>query len=105
MDRETLEKSQKLLDKINQYQTNLNTFQNKNMHQDNKKREGFNIGRVIKGWAIERTERGKSGLKTSYEGGGYEFIGYLNLDEEDMQYIQGYLEVKYKKLCEDFEEL
>jgi len=104
-DKETLQKSQNLLNKINEYQTSLNTFANKNKHQENKKRETFNIGKIIKGWVIERTAIGSSGLKTNYKRGGCEFIGYLYLDEEDMQNIQGYLEGKYKKLCKEFEEI
>lgn len=105
MTQDTLNKSQELFKKMLTYQKNLNTFGDKNIHEDNENRACFDIRKKIRGWFIERTLKGNTTLKTSYDGGGCEFIGYLDLDEEDMRYIHNYMKEKYQRVGKEFEAL
>lgn len=105
MTEEKIRNANELFNNILIYKENLDTFSKKEIHQDERTRECFNIGKKIKDWFILRTEKGNAALKTNYYEGGQEFIGHLELDEEDMLYIQTYLESKYRRICKEFEEL
>lgn len=105
MTEEMLRKASNLLDKKEDYKRNLDTFRKKDMHESDEKRAPFNRYSKIKGWFIERIKTGEAALKTSYEGGGAEFIGYISLDQEDMDYIHQYMVEKYQKISKEFDNL
>lgn len=105
MTEELLIKASFLLEKKESYKRNLDTFRNKDIHQNEDKRAPFKRYDKIKGWFIERIRTGEAALKTSYQGGGGEFIGYISLDQEDMDYIHKYFEEKYQRICKEFDDL
>lgn len=105
MTEELLIKASSLLEKKESYKRNLDTFRNKDIHQIEDKRAPFKRYDKIKGWFVERIKTGEAALKTSYEGGGAEFIGYISLDQEDMDYMHQYMQEKYQKICNEFNSL
>lgn len=107
-----LVQANQLKDKISRYCINLNTFENKNKHESDRERVAYNQGRRRGGWFFERCKREKKNdkdcmcaLSTAYEGGGIEFIGFVYLDEEDIEVLHRHLKEKYERLQKEFDEL